>query len=187
MQWRKTKKEKKRKNPHAHTASHWDSCAKWNTWRLHVASHLQGYSILIRVLETSFIRLSLISPTHHHLNTHMHSLSHTRTHAHTQTHTQNLLSPHLKMQKHSHKKKKHTKKKEKRTKKLRKKRFYGLQPFVWYTHNHKSNELGPKALSHFILEKKPLPLLFNCIFFGAKVIINFAQGDTHEPLTIILK
>lgn len=66
---RAIKKDKK------NTASHWDSCSKWNTCRLHVASHLQGYSILIRVLETSFIRLSLISPTHPHLK---------------HTHTQNL-------------------------------------------------------------------------------------------------
>lgn len=49
----------------------------------------------------------------------------------------------------------------------------------------KSNELGAEPLSHFILEKTPLPLLFNCIFFGAKVIINFAQGDEHEPVTRI--
>lgn len=52
----------------------------------------------------------------------------------------------------------------------------------------KSNKCGgKKTSSYFILEeKKPLPPVFNCIFFGAKVIINFALGDTHEPETIIL-
>lgn len=37
-------------------------------------------------------------------------------------------------------------------------------------------------LYHFLAEtkKKTSPLLFNCIFFGAKVIINFAQGDYRE-------
>lgn len=92
-----TKKDKTHRERHAHAdththaASQWDSCSKWNTWRLHGA--LQGYSILIRVLETSFIRLSLISPTHLRLK-HSHANTHAHTHAKKEMEKKKLLATH---------------------------------------------------------------------------------------------
>lgn len=144
--------ERQKKNP----ASHWDSCSKWNTWRLHVASRLQGYSILIRVLETSFIRLSLISPTHPRLK---------------HTHTKPLIPTFENANTHPREKKDQKFKKEKK-----KKRFYNN---LSDTHIIRKQWIGDKTIVPFHFGEKTITSAFNCIFFGAKVIINFAQGETH--------